>query len=120
MTNIKKVFISVLGIISASSFVLATGVNNSSAGDMIMSICFLVGFTSLAIALFLYNLDSLRRITYPTVICVWAWLYAHRILRTQFSFSTYKVYRYFGGSYKKLFYKVQEAFDQYVDVISGE
>lgn len=120
MTNIKKIFISVLGIVSASSFILATGVNNSSAGDAILSMCLLAGFTSLAVALFLYNLDSVRRITYPAAICAWAWLYDHRIIRTRFSSSSYRIYRYFGGSYKKLFYKVQEAFDQYVEVISGE
>lgn len=74
----------------------------------------LVFIICMAISATLIHWNSIRRVTYPAVICLWAWLYEHRIWTTAFSRDTYRVYKYLGKSYSRLFDSVQSAFDYYL------
>ena len=115
MAKIKNILIYALGIISMGSFILATGVKEIPNWVEVVRPFFLVGLTALAIALLIYNWNSIRRITYPAIICAWAWMYKHKLAKSKFSCHTYRVYVFFGESYKNLYCKVQDAFDQYLE-----
>lgn len=73
----------------------------------------------LGLAIVIYNWNHIRRVTYPAIICVWAYLYEHKILTSDFAKHTYRVYSYFGKSYKRLYLKVQGAFDHYIELSSN-
>ena len=86
------------------------GLNWLSVAKPYMIIC----VVTMTIAIVLYNLDNIRRVTYPAIICAWAYLYEHKILTSDFAKHTYRVYTYFGKSYRLLYLKVQSAFDYYI------
>ena len=64
--------------------------------------------------------NSIRRITYPAMICLWAWLYDHKVWDTAFSRDTYRVFKHLGKSYSKLYTTVQDAFDYYLSHVVKE
>lgn len=112
----RKNIAGILGMISLVAAGFASGakecVNWLSIARPYLIICAVL----LGLAVVFYNWNRIRRVTYPAVICLWAYLYKHKILKTAFARSTYRVYSYFGKSYKRLYLKVQDAFDYYVEV----
>ena len=72
---------------------------------------FIVWVISTILAVILYNINYIRRITYPTVVCISAWAYKHKIIKTKFTQSTYRVYKWKNRSYKQLFGFTQDLFD---------
>ena len=56
---------------------------------------------------------SIRRITFPALICMRAWLYDHGLASSKFSNHTHRVFVYFDRSYRTLYSAVQSAFDHY-------
>lgn len=110
----KKIITYILYIVSFTAFILASGIKEVANWVDIARPYFAIGFSTLALALILSNIDNIRRYTYPSIVCLWAWLYEHKILRSTFSKSTYIVYKRYGKSYSVLFDSVQDAFDQYL------
>ena len=110
----RKIIAYILGSISMISILLASGIRDIKGWEVVAEPYFMVWFVTLAIALILYNLNSIRRFTYPAYTCVSAWLYDHKILRTKFGKSTYRVYVFYGKSYSKFYDVVQDAFDRYL------
>ena len=101
-------------IIGIGSGVLGSQVKESTEWFSQEKPYLLVFILCLAVSVILIHWNSIRRLTYPATICVWAWLYEHRILTSTFSRDTYRVYKHLGKSYSKLFYSVQSAFDYYL------
>lgn len=110
----RKIIIYILGFIAFTSFIIASGVKEIANWEDVIRPFFVVGFVSTALALILYNWNSIRRVTYPAVICLWVWLHKKKIINSKFSLNTYRVYKHYGCSYKKLFLIVQLAFDEYI------
>lgn len=113
MSKVRNIFAYILGAISAAAFFLASGIRDVADWYRIARPYFVVGIVTLILSVILYKWHAIRRITYPAIICVWAWLYAHKIVTSKFSNHTYRVFVYFGRSYRKLYEVVQIAFDQY-------
>jgi len=106
------------GIIGMISFVFvgfASGAKEDPNWLAIARPYLIIWAILLGIAIVLYNWNYVRRVTYPAIICIWAYLYEHQILTSEFAKHTYRVYSYFGKSYKRLYLKVQGAFDCYVE-----
>lgn len=110
----KKIITYILYFVGFAAFVLASGIIGVANWLDIARPYFVVGSVALAIALVISNIDNIRRFTYPSVVCLWAWLYEHKIWKTSFSRDTYLVYKRFGKSYSNLYYSVQDAFDRYL------
>jgi len=114
MTKTKKIITYILATVSLFSILLASGIKDIEGWEEIARPYFLVWFISLTIALIIVNINYIRRFTYPAIICLLAWLYDKKIIHTKFSKSTYRVYKYYGKSYSKLFAVVKNAFDYYI------
>ena len=112
----RKNIAGILGMISFVAVGFASGAKEDPNWLSIAKPYLIIWAVLLGLAIVIYNWNRIRRVTYPAIICVWAYLYEHKILRTKFAKSTYRVYSYFGKSYKKLYLKVQDAFDYYVEV----
>jgi hypothetical protein len=110
----RKIIAYILGTISMVSLLLASGIKDIQGWEVIARPYFIVWFVALAVAVILYNWNSIRRVTYPARTCLSAWLYDHNIVKTKFGRSTYRVYVYYGKSYSKFYEVVQEAFDRYL------
>ena len=110
----RKTIAYILYFVGFAAFILASGIRDVANWLDIARPYFAVGSVTLAIALVISNIDNIRRFTYPSVICLWAWLYEHKIIKTQFGKSTYIVYKRYGKSYSILFDTVQDAFDKYL------
>ena len=103
----------VLAIISIGSAILASSIKDTVDAPRQELPFYVIALITGIIALVLHYWSSIRRATYPAIICMWAWLYDHKLAKSQFSSHTYRVYVYFGRSYKNLYAKVQSAFDEY-------
>lgn len=110
----RKTIAYILYFVGFAAFILASGIRDVANWLDIARPYFAVGSVTLAIALVISNIDNIRRFTYPSVVCLWAWLYEHKIWKTSFSKDTYLVYKSFGKSYSNLYYSVQDAFDRYL------
>lgn len=110
----KKVISYILYAVGFTAFILASGIKDVANWLDIARPYFAVGSVALALALIISNVDNIRRFTYPMIVCIWAWLYEHKIWKTSFSKDTYLVYKQFGKSYSNLYYSVQDAFDKYL------
>jgi hypothetical protein len=107
-----------LGIIAMGSAILASAIPDSVNSFKYEIPFYVVAIIAGVVALALHYWLVLRRITYPAVICMQAWLYEHHLSKSKFSCHTYRVYVVLGGSYKTLYNKVQGAFDQYLEASS--
>ena len=110
----KKIITYILYFVGFAAFILASGIRDVANWLDLARPYFAIGSVTLAIALVISNIDNIRRFTYPSVVCLWAWLYKHKIWMTSFSKDTYLVYKKLGKSYSNLYYSVQDAFDQYI------
>lgn len=119
MIQVRKLFSYISGAISLVAILLASGIKDTANWETIAAPFFWIWALSLCASLILYNWNSIRRITYPTIICIWAWAYEHKILSSTFSKHTYQVYVKLNKSYTKLYLVVQNAFDQYLAAYSG-
>lgn len=117
--KIKKITTYILGFISLASAFIASGIKEFVGWEDTARPFFIIWFVSLIIALVLVNIDNIRRYTYPSTICIMAWLHAHKVLNTTFSKSTYTLYKQVGKSYGKLFDVVQTAFEDYLVLKEG-
>jgi len=70
-----------------------------------------VWIISTILALTIYNINNIRRVTYPILVCISAWAYQHKIVVTKFTQSTYRVFKWKNKSYKQLFGYTQDLFD---------
>lgn len=107
----KNIITYILYTVSLASLLLATGVKEVDNWWDIAKPLFLIWFISGAIAFILSNIDNIRRILYPTFVCICAWVYGHKIIRTKFTKNTYLVYKRQNKSYADLYLYVQDLFD---------
>ena len=112
--KMKKVISYILYIISLASILIASGIKDVKDWWIIAKPFFAVWFICLAVALTISNINNIRRLTYPLIICFSAWLFNHKILITKFTLNTHRVYRMNNNSYKKLFEYTQNMFDMYL------
>lgn len=107
----KKIITYILYTISLSSLFLATGVKEVAnwwdIARPLLLICFITG----AIAFAMSNADNIRRVVYPAFVCVCAWIYEHKIIRTKFTQDAYRVYKWQNKSYFDLYIYAQDLFD---------
>lgn len=104
----------VLGMISFVAVGFASGAKEDLNWVSAAKPYLIIWAVLLGLAIVIYNWNHIRRVTYPAIICVWAYLYEHKILTSDFAKHTYRVYTYFGKSYRLLYLKVQSAFDYYI------
>ena len=112
----RKIIAYILGSISTASILIASGIKDIKGWEVIARPYFIVWLVALVLAVVLYKWDSIRRVTYPALTCISAWLYEHKIIKTKFGKSTYRVYVYYGKSYSKFYEVVQDAFDRYLAI----
>ena len=112
--KLRNIVGTAFGCLSFSSAILASGVKETADWFQYAKPFLLFSLVTFIISLALCHWNSVRRVTYPAMICVRAWLYEHRLATSKFSEHTYKVYVYFGRSYKKFYTEVQDAFDYYL------
>jgi hypothetical protein len=113
--KIRQIVTYILSAVSFVSIYLASGIKQVANWWDIARPFFIVWLLSLTLALLISNWNFVRRITYPTIVCVSAWAYRHKILKTKFGRNTYKVYKTQGKSYRKLFDYTQVLFDIYIE-----
>lgn len=116
--NARKITSAIFGVVGFGSGLLASSVKETSDWFVYAKPFLIVFIICMAIALTLGFWNHIRRVTYPATVCIWAWLYKHKILITDFSRSTYLVYRKLGKSYERLYYTVQDAFDYYLSFVA--
>lgn len=113
--KLRKIFSIILGVISVTSVILASAIPDSPNSFNQELPFYIVGIIAGILAIALHYWMMIRRTVYPALICMWAWLYEHKLARSKFSNHTYRVYVYYGKSYATLYNKVQGAFDQYAE-----
>lgn len=111
--KLRKILSIILGVISVTSVILTSAIPDSPDCFKQELPFYIVGIVAGILAIVLHYWMTIRRITYPAIICMMAWLYEHKLARSKFSSHTYRVYVYYGESYATLYSKVQGAFDQY-------
>lgn len=116
--KIRNTFGLLFGIVGLGSAVLGSQVKETTDWLIYAKPYIWVFIICMLISVLLVHWNQVRRVTYPAVICIWAWLYEHRILNSEFSRDTYRVYKHLGKSYSRLFNSVQTAFDYYTTNIS--
>lgn len=109
--KLKKLISYILYAVSTTSIVLASGIHQVKDWWEIARPFFAVWFICLIVALTISHIETIRRYTYPTLVCVCAWSFKHKILMTKFTRNTYKLYKYKNRSYSELFDYVQDLFD---------
>lgn len=57
-----------------------------------------------------YNITEIRRYTYPSLVCLLAWMYEHKLIANNFSYRSHVIYRKY-NSYGKLFKTTQNLYD---------
>jgi hypothetical protein len=112
--KIRNTVSAIFGCVSFGSALLSSGVKECADWFQYAKPFILFAIVTGLISAIIYNWNSIRRVTYPAMICGWAWLYEHKFATSKFSKHTYKVYVYFGRSYKKFYSEVQKAFDYYL------
>lgn len=110
----KKIITYILAFISLTSVFLASGIKETTDWWDVARPYFIVWFLSTLIALIINNINYIRRITYPILVCISSWAYKHKILMTKFTCNTYRVYKMQNMSYRRLFSYVQDLFDIYI------
>lgn len=109
--KIKRIITYVLVGISFTSIMLATGIKDVTNWWDIAKPFFIVWGITLVVALLIANINQIRRVTYPALVCVSSWAYEHRFVTTQFTHNTYKLYKWKNKSYSALYDYVQDLFD---------
>lgn len=112
--KIRNTLSGILGLISFGSALISSGVKESADWFIYARPYLTVAILTGIVALILYKWDLIRRVTYPATVCMNAWLYQYGFIHTEFGRATYRLYKHFGRSYRKLFGKVQDAFDYYM------
>lgn len=108
---IKKFIFTVSCITSIVSGLAVSAIRDSANWWELTKPYFIVWVISTILAVLIYNINYIRRVTYPVIVCISAWAYQHRIIVTRFTLSTYRVYKWKNRSYKQLFGYVQDLFD---------
>ena len=111
--KVRNIVSGILGFVSFTSALLSSGVKESADWFIYAKPFILFAIATALISFILYQWDAIRRISYPATVCLWAWLYEHGIINTQFGKDTYRVYRHLGKSYRRFYSRVQQAFDYY-------
>ena len=109
--KVRTVITYILGIIALSSVCLASGIRQIPNWWEVAKPFFAVFYICVTIALLINNLNYIRRITYPTLVCFCSWLYQHGLIKTTFTRNTYRLYKVNSRSFRKLFTYVQDLFD---------
>ena len=113
--KLRRVISIILGIVSCGALFLASGIPDTADSFKYELPLLITAIIAGILAIVLYKWIAIRRVTYPALICMWAWLYEHNLAKSKFSSHTYRVYVFFGSSYSKLYDMVQDAFDQYLE-----
>lgn len=109
--NVKNIITGFFGSIALTSVYLASGIVEVPNWLELAKPFFVIGFISTVVAMIAYNINHIRRITYPALICLSSWAYKNKIIKTRFTKNTYRLYRWKGRSYRNLFGYVQQLFD---------
>ena len=107
----RKIIAYTLYIIAFTSVFIASGIKDVANWLDIARPFFIVFAVSITIALTLTYINKIRRITYPVFVCASAWVYKHKVIRTDFTKKTYKLYQWQNRSYQDLYDYVQDLFD---------
>lgn len=110
----SKIISYILYAVSIVSILLASGIRQVANWWDIARPFFAVWFICLVLALTITNINTIRRYTYPILVCISAWSFKHKVLMTKFTRNTHRVYRMQNSSYKKLFAYTQYMFDMYL------
>ena len=108
-TSLRSITATAFYITGITSAILTTGVDTTYTNNLSKLVCTTV--ICFAIALTLTYLDKIRRITYPSLVCLCAWIYKHRIAMTKFTRNAFRIYKMTGHSYSKLYDYTQDLFD---------
>lgn len=114
---LKKIVISTLYIISFTSILLASGIKQVANWWDIAKPYFAIWFISTLLAVCITYFNQIRRVMYPAIVCISAWLYKHKVLMTDFTRNTHRVYKMNHSSYKNLFNYTQDIFDIYLEAL---
>lgn len=114
---LKKTITSVLYIISFTSVIIASGIKDANNWWNTARPYFIVWFVATVLAVCFSHFDQIRRVTYPALVCVSAWAYNHKIIKTKFTRNTHRVYKMNHSSYKNLFNYTQDIFDIYLEAL---
>lgn len=112
--KIREIVSGIFGIVSFTSALLSSGVKECADWFNYARPFILFAVVTGLIALVIHKWNSIRRVTYPAIVCLWAWLYEHGVIKSKFSEDTYRVYKHLGKSYRRFYTKVQQAFDYYL------
>lgn len=107
----KNIIANILYVIGIVSYILASGVRDVANWLDIARPYFAIGTLAIAIGVTIYNINNIRRVTYPMFVCMNAWFFKNKIIMTKFTRSTYRLYKFHNMSFKKLFIYVQDLFD---------
>ena len=109
--NVKNIVTGFFGTVSLASIYLASGISEVPNWWELAKPFFVIGFISLVVALVIYNINHIRRVTYPALVCLSSWAYKNKIVKTKFTKNTYRLYKWKGRSCRNLFGYVQQLFD---------
>lgn len=108
---IKRIIFAISCTTSVISGLAVSAIRDSASWWEITKPFLAVWIISTILALTIYNINNIRRVTYPTIVCISAWAYQHKIIMTKFTQSTYRVFKWKNKSYKQLFGFTQDLFD---------
>jgi len=112
----RKIITCILYGIALTSLILATGVKEVANWWEIAKPLLLVFVISAFLALTISNIDNIRRVTYPSFVCLCAYLYKNKIIMTRFTRNSYRLYKFKNRSYCDLYDYVQDLFDLFCKI----
>lgn len=114
---LKKIITYTSYTVSFTSVILASGIKQVANWWDIAKPYFLIWLLSTLLAVCITYFNQIRRVMYPAVVCISAWAYKHKIVMTNFTRSTHRVYKMNHSSYKDLFIYTQDIFDIYLNAL---
>lgn len=108
----KRIITSIAFAVAVFSALIISGISDSPTwwSDILP---WVITFSiSIIIAGIPYNIESIRRYTYPALVVLLAWGYEHRLIYSQFSYHANIIYHRQGASYRNLYILTQNLYDQ--------
>ena len=112
---IKKLCAGVALLVSIFSAIMFAGVPNVANWWNIAWPYFAVCFIAMATAMMLTFPNAIRQVLYSIFVCMCAWAYKHKIIRTKFAKSAYKIYKMNHSSYSELYAYTKVLFVIYIE-----
>jgi len=111
--KVKRAVIGILYAVAFASAIFACGTDNVSTNWWgIVKPLFITFIISITLATILHYSNEIRRITYPTLVCISAWAYQKKIILTKFARNANRLYKMNHCSFGRLFEYVQVLFDE--------